>query len=226
MAKKTTPRSAPSRKPAGKTPIKSASKRAAETAPESRAVRPSARAGGAKLIDEEQLLSRAEADIAGAIDGLNRQMNAALATLTELAGAHAEKGRAVIRTAPLDRATATFQRLVSEVVDEHFQQILPPLAMLRLEAGQRAGTNGSDGDGGDEFAHRATETLDHVFSLIGVQQYAPRAGETFDPLIHLAVGEAHRDELPDGAVADTLQPGYRSARGKVLVAAKVRVNRR
>lgn len=222
MAKKTTPRSAPSRKPAGKTPIKSAPKRAAESKP----VRPSARGAAPKLIDEEQLLSRAEADIAGAIDGLNRQMNAALATLTDLAGAHAEKGRAVIRTAPLDRATATFQRLVSEVVDEHFQQMLPPLAMLRLEAAQRAGTNGADGEGGDDFAHRATEMLDHVFSLVGVQQYAPRAGEAFDPLIHLAVGEARRDELPEGAVADTLQPGYRSARGKVLVPAKVRVNRR
>ena len=51
-------------------------------------------------------------------------------------------------------------------------------------------------------------------------------GDEFDPLIHLAIGEDHRAELPDGAVAESLQPGFRTTGGKVIAQAKVKVNRR
>ncbi|NLX24093.1 MAG: nucleotide exchange factor GrpE [Phycisphaerae bacterium] len=173
------------------------------------------------------MLSRAEADIAAAIEALNNQMNAALAKLTELASTQCGRGQVVVRTAPLDRATATFQRLVAEVVEDQQAEMLPPLIALRNELAQRAG---GDGDAnpvqGDDFHQRGLETLDHVLQLAGVQLFTPRIGEPFDPLIHLAVGEARREDLEQGSVAETLQPGFRSTRGKILAAARILVNRR
>ena len=175
------------------------------------------------------LLSRAEADITSAIETLNNQMNAALVTFTELASSHCEGGRAVVRTAPIDRATATFHRLVAEVVDDQLAEMLPPLVSLRNELSQRAdaGSGGSSPeDDAEAFCRRGQETLDHVLALASIGLYEVRVSETFDPLIHLAVGEVHREDLADGAVAESVQPGFRSARGKVIVPAKVLVNRR
>ena len=228
MAKKATSRSAPSpsvRKTAAAAPARTTRTRQAKEA-EAKAVSASAATrvrGDGVGSAQEQLLTRAEADITAAIEGLNKQMNAALTTLTELASAHAERGRAVVRTAPLDRATATFQRLVAEVVEEHLNEMLLPLASLRNETAQRAA---GDAGEGDDFARRAMETLDHVFTLAGVQPYEARPGDRFDSLIHLAVGETHREDLPDGVVADSLQAGFRTGRGKVICPARVRINRR
>lgn len=171
------------------------------------------------------LLARAEADITAAIEAMNNQMNSAMSRLTELAAAQSGKGHAVVRTAPLDRATATFQRLVAEVLDDQLAEMLPPLISLRNECAQRVNGNGQEMTD-DDFAQRGKETLDHVLTLAGVQSYEPRLGEPFDPLIHLAVGESHSSELAANTVGKTVQPGFRSARGKVLVAAKVLVNRR
>jgi len=179
----------------------------------------SAEASGAEL------LTRAEADIAAAVDTLNNQMNTALVALTELASAQGQRGKAVVRTAPLDRATSMFQRLVAEVVDEQLAEMLPPLITLRNEIVQYSQDNDPSGLI-DDFGHRAQEILDNVLAVAGVQSYEARSGDTFDPLIHLAVGETHRQDLADAAVVEQVQPGFRSARGKVLAAAKVRINRR
>lgn len=169
-----------------------------------------------------EILARAEADISAAIDSLNHQMSHALTTLTELAVSQRGKHEAVIRTAPLDRATATFQRLVAEVVDEQLAVMLPPLIALRNEVAQRV----REAAGDDDFHQRALDTLEHVLASAGISSFDARPGETFDPVIHLAVGEAGRPDLPDGAVAELLQCGFRSSRGKVLLACKVKVNRR
>jgi hypothetical protein len=170
------------------------------------------------------LMAQAEAAITNAIESMNCQMNQAMQALTSLA-AGAEQGRPVVRTAPLDRTTAMFHRLVSELLDDQLAEILPPLISLRgeLTCAANEPTPGTDDAG---TCRRGVEILDHVLKLAGVAAYEPRIGETFDPLIHMGVGESHRQDLADGAVADSLQPGFRSARGKVLTPAKVMVNRR
>lgn len=180
-------------------------------------------AAGASSSD---VLARAEADIATAVESLNKQMSTAMATITELAVTQRGRGEAVVRTAPLDRATATFQRLIAEVVDEKLAEMLPPVISLRNELSQRAGAHGSS-DGADaEFCQRSLSMLDQVLASAEVRRYDARAGETFDPLIHLAVGEMNRHDLADGAVAEVIQSGFRSSRGKVIVPARVKVNRR
>lgn len=171
------------------------------------------------------VLAKAEANISAAIESLNNQMNAAMATLTELAVAQRGGHEDYIRTAPLDRATATFQRLVGEVLDEHLAEILPTLVGVRTEVADRANEGGGARvDGGS--LRRWTEMLDQTLAVAKVVCYDARPGEAFDPLIHLAVGETHRGDLADGAVGEFIQPGFRTARGKVIVPARVKVNRR
>jgi len=170
------------------------------------------------------VLAKAEANISAAIESLNNQMNSAMATLTELAVAQRGGHEDYLRAAPLDRATATFQRLVGEVLDEHLAEILPTLVGVRNEVADRAHESG--GKGGDDYLRRWLEMLDQTLAGAKVSRYDARPGESFDPLIHLAVGETHRGDLADGAVAEFIQPGFRTARGKVIVAAKVKVNRR
>jgi hypothetical protein len=173
----------------------------------------------------EALLAQAETTITSAIENLNTQMNHAMNALASLATAGEGVGRPVIRTAPLDRTTAMFHRLVSEVLDDQLAEMLPPLIELRgdlsceAEEPQQTGTDAG-------ICRRGVEILDHVLKLAGVQKYEPRVGEAFDSLIHLGVGESRREDLPDGTVAESLQPGYRSSRGKVLVPARVKINRK
>ena len=164
--------------------------------------------------------------MATAIETLNAHMNTALNTFVELASVQHGRGKAVIRTAPLDRATAAFQRLVADVVDDQLAEMLPPLAELRNEITRRA-DNGSPDEAADhEFYKHGSQTLDHILSVAGARVYEARPGEPFDPLIHLAVGETRRIDFADGTVSEPIRPGFRSARGKVLVPAKVKVNRR
>ena len=169
-------------------------------------------------------LAKVEANIAAAVESLNNQMNAAMGAMTELAAAQRGRGEDYLRTAPLDRATATFQRLVGEVLDDHLVEMLPILIALRCEMAEKAGHSAQKPD--DDFFRRGTEMLDQVLSTARVSRYDARVGETFDPLIHVAVGEVRREDLADGAVAEFLQPGFRTARGKIVMPAKVKVNRR
>jgi hypothetical protein len=179
----------------------------------------SAVASGAKL------LTQAEADITTVIEALNNQMNSALTALTELVSAQGQRDKAVVRTAPLDRATSMFHRLVRQVVDEQLAEMLPPLITLRNEIVQYCHDNEPNGLP-NNFGQRAQEILDNVLTIAGVQVYEAQIGDPFDPLIHLAVGEANRQDLADGVVVEQLQPGFRTTHGKVLAAAKVRINRR
>lgn len=176
------------------------------------------------------LLTRAEEDMGRLLESLNNQMTAAMHAFEELAAVHRGPHETVIRTKPIDRATAMFQRLVTEIMDERFGEMLPTLVALRAEMDQRARAEGFDGDGAEsahgEFFARGTQMLDQVLANADVQAFQPRAGDAYDPLIHLAVGETHRDDLPDGVVSETFQEGYRTARGKVIQTARVKVNRR
>jgi len=188
---------------------------------------PASRTRSAKQeLSPSEVLTRAEADVVTAIETLNQHMNSALSTFTELASAHHGRGKAVIRTAPLDRATATLQRLVAEVVEEQLIEMLPPLVDLRNEMTQRINGDSPEASGEADLCQRGSQMLDHVLTLAGARVYEARPGEVFDPLIHLATGESHRSDLGDGVVAEPIQPGFRSARGKVIVPAKVKVNRR
>ncbi|UCG33681.1 MAG: nucleotide exchange factor GrpE [Phycisphaerales bacterium] len=195
-----------------------------QAAPKGAGARTKTRVAGAAGPSPVDVLSRAEADINAAIESLNNQMNAAVSTLTELVASHGEQQAPVMHTAPMDRVTAVFQRLVGEVVDEQLSEILPTLVSLRSEM---AGYLAADRPPADaDFLQRGRDMLDQVLAGAGVREFDARPGQTYDPLIHLAVGETRRDDLEDAVVGEWVSPGYRTARGKVLVPARVKVNRK
>lgn len=184
-----------------------------------------ARSAAAKAASAE-ILAKAEANIRSAVEALNTQFGAALETLTALALAQQGPTEAVLETAPLDRATAMFQRLVTDMLDEQLFNVLPTLVALRGEMSQRLAARPDEDAEDASFYERGTEMLDHALAGAHVARYEVRPGDLFDPLIHLAVGEDHRADLPNGAVAESLQPGFRTTAGKVISPAKVKVNRR
>ena len=182
----------------------------------------------AATVSPASLLARAEADMTVLLESLNTQMAAAMHVFTELAAAQKGKHEAIIRTKPLDRATSMFQRLVTELVDERIGEILPTTVALRNEMEQRAQAAGGNADdaGAAEFFTRGTEMLDQVLGNLDVHAFQPGIGEAFDPLIHLAVGETSRDDLANDVVSEVIRQGFRSVRGKVICAARIKVNRR
>ncbi len=167
----------------------------------------------------------ADAKTASALESVQQQINQTLLSLKDLVAAQSVQGGANEGAITADRAAATFQRLVNEVVEDQLSQMLPPLVTLRNEMTQHAAAPSTNGSGGVDFHRRGTETLDHVLTLAGAEAYEARPGEMCDPLIHLAVAETQRDDIPNGAVSEPLQPGFRTARGKVIGPARVRVNR-
>jgi len=185
--------------------------------------------GSGKQTDAwaSDVLARAEVEVASVIESLNKQMTSAMTAITELAVAQRGRSEAVLRTEPLDRATAMFQRLVTDAVDEHVARMLPTIIALRSEMAQRLAAGAAPGDAAeDDFLERGVEMLDQVLAGAQVNSFDARTGETFDPVIHLAVGETDRADIADGAVSELIQPGFRSVRGKVISPARVKVNRR
>ncbi|MBN1844215.1 MAG: nucleotide exchange factor GrpE, partial [Sedimentisphaerales bacterium] len=165
----------------------------------------------------------ARANDTGQLESLIRRMNDAVQGLQDLLEIPRRSNASLTRTTSLDRATATFQRLAAEVLDDQLGEILSPLIGLRAELSQY-----DDASGGvpEDFLPRWREILDHVLALAHLEAYEARVGERYDPLIHLAVGQTQREDLPEGVVAESCQPGYRSQRGRVLAPARVQINRR
>ena len=211
---------------AARTESKSKPRKIASGKPSPRTVKPAKTKAKTKTSSPTDVLARAEADLSAVIDSMNSQMNAAMSTLTELAVAQRGRNEPVIRTAPLDRVTAVFQRLVGEVVEEQLAELLPTIVALRSEMAQRLGEPSRADSPEKDFFERGTGMLDQVLSNAGVREFDAREGEAFDPLIHLAVEETRRDDLGDATVAEWLQPGFRTARGKVITPARVKVNRK
>jgi hypothetical protein len=220
QSKTSSPRGATTKKSA--TPKKSATAEARKTTTNSKKSTTSKAAQGAALA---AVSGKTEVDIATLLESVNTQLQTAMSMFEALGTAEKPDDR-LMRTTPLDRAAATFQRLVSEVVDDQLAGMLPPLVSLRTEMRQRQDQSNGSANGDAEFYDRAGQMLDQVLAAADVQSFDARVGEQFDPVIHLAVGEETREDLNDGSVAAFLQPGYRFARGKVIVPAKIKVNRR
>jgi molecular chaperone GrpE (heat shock protein) len=81
----------------------------------------------------------------------------------------------------------------------------------------------TDGD----FFERGTAMLDQVLDTLEVHTFEPRVGDPFDTaLIHLASDRPAAMTSVTACWPRSSQPGFRTARGKVIVPARVKVNRR
>lgn len=66
--------------------------------------------------------------------------------------------------------------------------------------------------------------LEEILRSAGLETQATAPGVAFDPEFHEAIISAHSDEHPDGAIVETIQPGY-LFQGMLLRPARVRVSR-
>jgi molecular chaperone GrpE len=111
-----------------------------------------------------------------------------------------------------DGARRAGQRVISE--------LLPALDNLE-RALAHAGTSDDSKALADGVSMVLQQVLD-VFAQEGVERIEP-VGEPFDPTEHQAVGQAQRDDVPDGTVVELYQCGYRM-HGRVLRPATVVVS--
>jgi len=165
---------------------------------------------------------RTESSKASLLETLNHQINVVSSTLSQVINDNKEANETITQTMSLNRASVMFQHLVAEMIEDQLSELLPTLITLRndiqgLELGEWKE---------EEFQNYCLETLDQVFSKVGVNAYDARIGEVFDPVIHTAIAETHLEDQENNVVSEQIQPGYRSRRGKILMPAKVRVNRR
>lgn len=57
--------------------------------------------------------------------------------------------------------------------------------------------------------------LESVLLSAGIEQVAAGAGEPFDPAVHEAIAQQPTGDLPEGAITEVVQKGYRDAEGVV-----------
>ncbi len=148
------------------------------------------------------------------------------------------KERPRAETAPaaeLDDLAASVRRAMSEALDRKLEEVIAPTLSLynRLRDEERAlekEPSSFDAKETRSVLGEAAAELEKILRLLGGDFIRPKAGEFYDPLIHLAVGEAQakpgsaRSEAT--VIVEVVSPGYKSARGKVICPAKVIVGKK
>ena len=156
---------------------------------------------------------------------MEQQVCSVLAACDKLTG-RTEPAPGVVESTPLDRATAAFRKLVTDVVNAQLEQVLVPLIAIRCELDRHRQMQASEDGELLELLARTVAGLDDVLSSMGIVRYEVQPGEPFDSLIHMAVDEVHQPEMEDGRIAQVLQAGFKWAQGRVIAPARVVVNRR
>jgi len=116
----------------------------------------------------------------------------------------------------LGSAVDSMRRLLSELLERNHESVLRELVPIRLAV--------ADPQQSDRAA--ALAQIDRLMDRLGAIQFSAQKLDYVDPAIHEIKGERHVVGLPDGVVAESLRPGFRSASGVVLTKAWVAVNRR
>lgn len=116
----------------------------------------------------------------------------------------------------LGSAVDSMRRLLSELLERNHDAVLRELVPIRLAV--------ADPERLDPAA--ALVRIDRLMDRLGAIQFSAQKLDFVDPAIHEIKGERHVAGLPDGVVAESLRPGFRSASGVVLTKAWVAVNRR
>jgi molecular chaperone GrpE len=147
----------------------------------------------------------------GELEGARREAAAHLDTAQRLQADFDNYRKRVARDAE-DAAKRAGQRVIAEM--------LPALDNLE-RALAHVGAGGQSDQLVDGVQMVLQQMLD-VFAKEGVERIDP-VGGPFDPNEHQAVGQAERDDVPDGTVVDMYQAGYRM-HGRVLRPAAVIVS--
>jgi molecular chaperone GrpE (heat shock protein) len=177
------------------------------------------------LAEEFRVLGEIEQRIQQALEGLEKRLEGLPA---QTRGAPEQPSA---MDGDIDDVTASFRRALSEALDRKLEELMAPVISLRHLLADEARALAEDPAGQDpgtlrEVLHDAVSKLEKILRGLGGTFIHPEVGEFYDPLIHLAVGEAPAPGEEDGVVAEVVQPGYRSGRGRVVLPARVLVGRR
>lgn len=140
--------------------------------------------------------------------------------LAEVRDVKAMVGRLVPSTGGADSAVEasadSLRRVLSDLIERRLEPVIREVAevrsafpVLRLPE-----------------AKPVIARLDTLLRDLGAVRYEAERLDFIDPLIHKVVEERSDKEVADGAILETVRPGYRTARGIIVAKAEVVVNRR
>ena len=118
--------------------------------------------------------------------------------------------------AALESGVDSMRRLLTELLESRMDPVIAEVAAIRSLAASE--TKGK--------VRAVVDRLDLLLNDMGAVRFEAQRLDYFDPLIHQALAERHDVNAPDRVVLETVVPGYRTCRGRVVAKAGVAINRR
>jgi hypothetical protein len=118
--------------------------------------------------------------------------------------------------AQLESGVDSMRRLLSELLESRLDPLIAEVAAIRtLAASEAEGKAGS-----------VVDRLDLLLNDMGAARFEAQRLDYYDPLIHVVLEERRDAGAPDRVILETVVPGYRTQRGRVVAKAGVAINRR
>jgi hypothetical protein len=118
--------------------------------------------------------------------------------------------------ADLDESVEALRRLLSELIEQRMEAVVQQVADIRRDAAALP----------TEHATRIADRLDELLESLGAERFDAEPMDMVDPLIHVVVAERVQQDVPDGVIVESVRPGYRTSRGRVVCKAAVAVSQR
>jgi len=118
--------------------------------------------------------------------------------------------------AALESGVDSMRRLLTELLESRMDPVIAEVAAIRSLAASE--TKGK--------VRAVVDRLDLLLNDMGAVRFEAQRLDYFDPLIHQALAERHDADAPDRVILETVVPGYRTCRGRVVAKAGVAINRR
>jgi hypothetical protein len=117
--------------------------------------------------------------------------------------------------ASLESSVDSMRRLLTELIESRMDPVIAEVAAVRSLAA-------SETEGKDSVVDR----LDLLLNDMGAVRFEAQRLDYYDPLIHQVLTERRDADAPDRVILETVVPGYRTSRGRVVAKAGVAINRR
>ena len=118
--------------------------------------------------------------------------------------------------AALESSVDSMRRLLTELLESRMDPVIAEVAAVRsLAASETKGRIRS-----------VVDRLDLLLNDLGAVRFEAQRLDYYDPLIHQVLAERHDADAPDRVILETVVPGYRTSRGRVVAKAGVAINRR
>ncbi len=117
--------------------------------------------------------------------------------------------------ASLESSVDSMRRLLTELIESRMDPVIAEVAAIRTLAASET-----------EARDSVVDRLDLLLNDMGAVRFEAQRLDYYDPLIHQVLSERHDAGAPDRVILETVVPGYRTCRGRVVAKAGVAINRR